>query len=805
MLQELKWFNTYGVDPKKAKQAKHLIQQGNDTSLSIVLICEFLVLIIFHVLSFVMDLPLEKAKYFMIVEAIIAVIYFLVRTKSKFNNYIFYYASVEVMLLFAVYIMRLNTFAGAALYPAITVVFPLFYMHTMIGTMVFYWGNMFAFIIVARFGPEQFQYLNNYLLTVILFSVMGVGIHYLFQSNRMRELLNLKENQEQKVQLTIASTFDQLSKVLMRKVFIKQFEQYMQHRKTGDCYAIAILDVDKFKNINDTYGHQVGDRAIEAVGECIRNVLGVTLCLPVGENFELDRDKDYGNLVGRLGGDEFIMLITSEENEEDVLKKVNELIGELNKTSVGPISSISASIGIRTCIDVMSYDELYTQADMALYAAKEAGRNVAVTYTFNMENVNKEIFSDTLDELTGLLDEKSFKKNAAEILLKNPDEEYTVLHFDIDNFKTFNAKYGFSRGDKFLKDLADAIKSVYPTQLLSRFSDDHFVVMTEKQVFEDSIFTGREVLRDMSNDYKNVIRLGIYVMKDGREDINRACDNAKLACDNIRGRYYDAIKYYDNDLERNRERHQDIIDSIDDAIANDWIKVFYQPVVDAKTKKCVGFEALSRWNDPTVGMLPPFEFIETLEKAHLIYKLDLYVVEQACKDIISFREKGYKVVPVSINLSRKDFEAIDIMSAIDDIIDKYNISHDLIDIEITESALMDDEQRIKNIVEDFHDRKYSVWMDDFGSGYSSLNTLKSYDFDVVKLDMVFIKDVSEKSKIVLRSIIDMIRELNVKSLCEGVETEEQFELLKELGCDYCQGYLFSRPLPKEEVLKLDIW
>lgn len=247
--------------------------------------------------------------------------------------------------------------------------------------------------------------------------------------------------------------------------------------------------------------------------------------------------------------------------------------------------------------------------------------------------------------------------------------------------------------------------------------------------------------------------------------------------------------------------HDYVTTHIDEAIANEWIKVYYQPVVRALTGQLCGAESLARWIDPEAGFLPPDKFIGALEESNSIYKLDCFVVEKVCSDIHERLVKGLPAFPVSVNFSRIDFTMCDMLRLIEDVIEKYDIPRDYIHIEITESMIVKDEDLMTNVIESFRSRGYEIWMDDFGSGYSSLTLLKDYHFDLLKLDMRFLSTMTDRSKTILRSTVRMAKDIGMKTLSEGVETIEQIEFLTSIGCGKLQGFFYGKPMPLEEMLE----
>jgi len=252
---------------------------------------------------------------------------------------------------------------------------------------------------------------------------------------------------------------------------------------------------------------------------------------------------------------------------------------------------------------------------------------------------------------------------------------------------------------------------------------------------------------------------------------------------------------------RNFDLEKYIVESIDDAISKGWIKVYYQPLIRGISRKVSRFEALSRWEDPEHGMIMPVDFIHVLEEHGLIHKLDGYVVEESC---ILFRNRvneGKKVVPFSVNLSRKDFELCDIFEVIEASVKKYEISREFVIIELNEDAFNQDTEKIKEQLDRFRCAGYQICMDDFGGGYSSLNIFKDFEINEIKINMSFLKDFSPKACRIVASVVDMAKEIGILTIAERVETEEQLRFLGSIGCEMAQGFLFCKPLPVEDCMK----
>lgn len=251
---------------------------------------------------------------------------------------------------------------------------------------------------------------------------------------------------------------------------------------------------------------------------------------------------------------------------------------------------------------------------------------------------------------------------------------------------------------------------------------------------------------------------------------------------------------------------QNIQTHIDEALEKGWIRLYYQPVVRALSRTLAGYEALARWQDPVRGLISPAAFIPALEEIHAIHKLDLYMVDQICSLYGPRNNLGFPTVPISFNLSRLDFFDCDIHAEISRRVDRAGVPHGNLAIEITESVFVQDMSVIAPILDQFRQDGYSLWMDDFGSGYSSLNVLKDYAFDTIKLDMEFLRRFSDRAKVIVESVIRMAKDLNIQTLAEGVETEAQAEFLRSIGCSLLQGFLFSKPfeMTREKVVQKDL-
>ena len=406
------------------------------------------------------------------------------------------------------------------------------------------------------------------------------------------------------------------------------------------------------------------------------------------------------------------------------------------------------------------------------------------------------------DRLTGLLNMPAFYERAQEKIKSglSKDGKLTFIHFDISNFKIFNENYGFQKGDDLLCRMAYTIRGEFPGANVARFSNDHFVVCTSLDNVIEHVENVHSTMLRILDGIRVEIKAGIYELEDNCKEVGLACDHARIACNMVKRRYDKIYGVYEPQLYERLRMQQYVLDNVDTAIEKEYIKVFYQPIIRIKTGKICGYEALARWDDPKTGMLSPAVFIGTLEEFHMIHKVDTFIVKKVCEELCHCIDAGEPVVPISVNLSRLDFELCDIFEIIEHFRSQHGLSRELIDIEITESALTENSAHLQNEVKRFRDAGYKIWIDDFGSGYSSLNHLMSYEFDVLKLDLEFLRtyDAHPDAAKLIQHIIQAARELGISPLQEGVETKEHLEFLSTVDCERAQGYYFAKPLPMEE-------
>lgn len=403
------------------------------------------------------------------------------------------------------------------------------------------------------------------------------------------------------------------------------------------------------------------------------------------------------------------------------------------------------------------------------------------------------------DDLTGVYTRKAFLHYAAELVQQKNKKEYGIAIVEILNYKISLNQYGDNLVNEYLIYLADHLKSHFPDGYIGRFSESKFALITEideKHTIDPQILLAPEMIAQ-SQLPNQVLKAGLYLPIDRSVKLSHNFDRVLMALDKIRNSYGQNVCYYQDELENQMLSDHKIKECMETALAENQFCVYYQPKNNSKTGEICGAEALVRWIHPEYGFMSPGQFIPIFEETGFITKLDTYVFEQVCSDMAEWRKNELPCVPVSINISRKDFYEEDWLLQRDLFVQKHQLDRDLIHLEVTESLYAENEDQIKSGIQWLQNQGYKIEMDDFGSGYSSLGMLASMSLDVIKLDISFARNI-RITKIVVESMIELAHRLHLVAIAEGVETQEQFETIQKLGCDIIQGFYFSKPLPKEE-------
>ena len=412
---------------------------------------------------------------------------------------------------------------------------------------------------------------------------------------------------------------------------------------------------------------------------------------------------------------------------------------------------------------------------------------------------------NSYDYLTGLPSMSYFFElaDAVRTSMKRSGRRPAMIFFDFKGMKYFNTKQGFSQGDRLLQTFARLLAQMFGNDNCCRVGADHFAVICDAAGLEERLNLLFEQLQACKDPEPLPVHAGIYISRLDNIHISLACDRAKLACEALSDAYASCFNFYSDELSEDVSKKHYIVENIDRAIKEGWIRVYYQPIVRAVTEKVCDEEALARWLDPERGLLAPSEFIPALEESGFIYKLDLYVLEQILAKMQRQKFFGLYIVPHSVNLSRADFDACDIVEEIRARVDAAGVERSKITIEITESIVGSDFEFMKAQIERFQTLGFHVWMDDFGSGYSSLDVLQSIRFNLLKFDVSFVRrlDENDNAKIILTDMMKMATALGIDTVCEGVETADQVHFLQEIGCSKLQGYYYEQAIPFDAILK----
>ena len=371
---------------------------------------------------------------------------------------------------------------------------------------------------------------------------------------------------------------------------------------------------------------------------------------------------------------------------------------------------------------------------------------------------------------------------------------------DIDKFKTFNKKYGREKGDKVLKAIAIKLKEIIgENEIITRLANDIFgIIFLNQKDIDDIVGKINDKISNIEvdeNEYKMLLSIGIYKIKDEDNDIFAILDKALIAHNMSKGNYNKRYFVYDDKMEEKMIKEHDIEMLMEEGIEKQEFKVFYQPKINSKTGKVDGAEALVRWQRED-KLIPPNEFIPIFEKNKFIIKLDKYIFGKVCEDIKDWKDRINKKIKVSVNISKEHLLQEEFIEEYLKIASKKNIKPEEIELEITESAMVDEDFDMFNIFQKIKETGFEISIDDFGTGYSSLSMLQNMPIDVIKIDKSFINQPQ-----ILEVIMKLAKNMKLKTVAEGVETSEQMQRLKELEVDLLQGYYYSKPLEKAEFEK----
>ncbi|MDO4546689.1 MAG: EAL domain-containing protein, partial [Clostridia bacterium] len=481
-----------------------------------------------------------------------------------------------------------------------------------------------------------------------------------------------------------------------------------------------------------------------------------------------------------------VVVVTGNEDEESQLKALE--LGALDVI----IKPFNVRIVLQRVGNILSRRE----------AAIAAEQNEA--YKAELQRKEEQLYLTSHDNLTGLLNRVAFTSRAREMIDMKPAGSYVLSCLDVDSFKVVNDRFGHEEGNKLLKFIARLRKSEIDKVggIVCRDMADVFLALlpNDEKAINDATDSFFEALRHYGLSIPVHAHIGRYLIDDLSLDVNLMIDRALLAMRSVKSSVNDHTGWFNEKLLRQLLRKQELIDEMTDALESGQFKLYFQPQYNYANNAISGAEALVRWIHPEKGMISPGEFIPLFEENGFITNLDKYVWEQACKYLRKWMDEGICMAPLSVNISRRDIRTLDLPAVIMALVQKYNLEPWQLHLEITESSYVDQPEQLIAAVKELQQLGFLIEMDDFGSGYSSLNTLKEVPVDVLKLDMQFCRETDKHSRggSILSSVVRMAHWLKLPTIAEGVETRQQADYLSSIGCYSMQGYYFSRPIPADE-------
>ena len=600
-------------------------------------------------------------------------------------------------------------------------------------------------------------------VAAVLVAFLIAFVYYLFLSLKVRE-----------EELKGLSYSDPLTKVRNSRAYNDSLEELKANR---DKYGIIYVDLNDFKRINDTYGHKTGDEILHIAAERMANTIR------------------QGDTVYRIGGDEFAIIIHGpHENNfyEAIIKRMKEVMNR-KVTVSGKSVNVSISCGFaRYPEDGTDYQSVVQVADSEMYKDKASQKEGEVGGSYWLDH----------DVMTGLYNRDGFHNAVSQYLKENNVSEYLMISTDVRNFKIINQLYGMGKGNEIIVKEAQLLTQDYGERgaKIGRINGDHFAIFMEKELFREDEFMS--LINDFSkhavgDGYRMVVKVGVYAIENTDMSPSIMLDKTSMALKSVYNDDETEIVYYTDEMMKDTLIENDILSRFDKALKNNEFRMYLQPQVD-KDGNLVGAEALARWiSDGKI--VSPGEFIPVLEKTNQIYRLDEVIWEEAAKKLNEWKGTPLEDMSISVNISPKDIYYLDIEQSLHDLRARYDLTPEKLKLEITETAVMLDRSDGSKLVDKLQEQGFQVEMDDFGSGYSSLNMLKDIKIDVLKIDMGFLNatEDEERASVILESVISMAKRLGMTVIAEGVESKKQLGFLSEMGCDIFQGFYFSKPVSPE--------
>jgi diguanylate cyclase (GGDEF)-like protein/PAS domain S-box-containing protein len=642
------------------------------------------------------------------------------------------------------------------------------------------------------------------------------------------------EIRRQNLELQELATRDSLTNCLNRRSFYEKYETvFKTAQRDGHLLSCIMTDIDLFKSINDRFGHSAGDDVICKVADTLHHSVRST------------------DTVCRYGGEEFCIILPgigleqAIEMSQRARKNIARLI--VCDESRDQREAITSSFGVAAMEHHPSdFADLIDRADKALYQSKHTGRNRVTAWhpdecedwhtacstdahplgTADTADATSTVVSDqaSSDILTGLPDRKAFYSSIASAVqqCKASRQHASIMMLDLDMFKRINSTLGYTIGDELLKIVGERIVDVLrSTDSVARLTDSNAVTSIYRLGGDEfgilltgldcTEFTGQIIGRiitsitDQIDLHGHEIHLscsaGISLYPDDGSSADTLLKNASTALYHSKLQNHSHYQFYHDDLNHDSLESLKLENDLRHAIERNELDLYYQPKIDLESGMVNSVEALLRWRHPAIGMIPPDEFIPLAEKTGLITKLGYWVLETACRQIRKWQDLGHEHLSVAVNLSALQFRQTDLLERIHKTLECTSICANQLELEITESTIMDDIDTASSTMRALHCSGVRISIDDFGTGYSSLSHLKRFPINTVKIDRSFIRDITIDSDdaAIVSAIIAMAHNMGLRVIAEGVETREQLDYLKTLDCDEVQGFLFSPPIPHEDA------